>query len=121
MSIFLWDIFGSKYLFFPQRRVGSDDDVFPQDKSPFQKPGDFELYDRLYLDYYLTLYNSSEPENKLFEDINDLMIPERQFKTEKLYLWFLYMNRPQMAKYLCSKSRVSLTFSTFFIFLSLSA
>ena len=27
-------------------------------------------------------------------------------KVEALYLWFLFMNQPDMAKYLCSRSRV---------------
>jgi hypothetical protein len=27
-------------------------------------------------------------------------------KIEALYLWFVFMNQPTMAKYLCSRSRV---------------
>jgi hypothetical protein len=30
-------------------------------------------------------------------------------KTEALYLWFLFMNQPDMAKYLCSRSQVRQT------------
>ncbi len=29
-------------------------------------------------------------------------------KTEALYLWFVFMNQPDMAKYLCFRSRVRL-------------
>ena len=37
-------------------------------------------------------------------------------KTETLYLWFLFMNRPDMAKYLCSRCQVRSLFITSFCF-----
>ena len=37
-------------------------------------------------------------------------------KVETLYLWFLFMNRPDMAKYLCSRCQVSEFMTSFFLY-----
>jgi hypothetical protein len=34
-------------------------------------------------------------------------------KIEALYLWFVFMNQPAMAKYLCSRSRVRYILCTY--------
>ncbi|CAM4803184.1 unnamed protein product [Rotaria magnacalcarata] len=76
-------------------------------------------YLRQYLNHYVTKENDREKkrtkrqlarkptgEQKISASFTPLSKIFDGRKTEALYLWFVFMNQPAMAKYLCSRSRV---------------
>ncbi|CAF3856239.1 unnamed protein product [Adineta steineri] len=60
-----------------------------------------------YLQQYLRYYIEKPRKIRQLRMSWEMIFNDR--KTEALYLWFVFMNKPDMAKYLCSRSRESET------------
>ncbi|UJR07341.1 hypothetical protein I4U23_011628 [Adineta vaga] len=63
----------------------------------------YNNYLREYIDHYVTKdYLNEDKTHRNFLSLSKIFDGR---KTEALYLWFIFMNKPAIAKYLCSRSR----------------